>query len=143
MSITKFAIISAAILIGGSLIIKRFLSSEGTPKKRKIYASDIDEISYDTLISDIKKIYQENEAAYRDKSCKIQILNSKPTAQLYAILKKEDPSCKMKIGKKCVSTVLFANGEIEYIKIYSYKSMDKGLMDVFSSGRDIFEQEIE
>lgn len=38
---------------------------------------------------------------------------------------------------------IFVNEEIEYVKFYSYKLMDKGLRDIFSSGRDIFEQEID
>lgn len=144
MSITKLAIISVAVVVGGVLIVKRALTKNDLSKaKRKIFSVKEENISYDTLISDIRKIFRANYDVYREKKCKLQILNSKPTQQMYEILKKQDPSLSIDIEDKCVSTVLYVDGQIEYVKIFLYKTIDKSLNDIFSSGRDIFEQEID
>ncbi|WP_075318637.1 hypothetical protein [Bacteroides togonis] len=144
MSITKIALVSAAVVVGGFLIIKRLLTdNEVAEKRKKIVKTDVDEVNYDILISDVKKIYQNNMAAYQGQRCKIQILNNIPTAQMYAILKNEGQSLSFNVGDNCISVVLFVNNEIEYIKFYSYKSISKDIKDIFSLGKDIFEQDIE
>ena len=90
-----------------------------------------------------KNVYQNSATAYQGQRCKIQILNNIPTVKMYSILKNEGQSLSFKVEGNCISVVLFVNEEIEYVKFYSYKLMDKGLRDIFSSGRDIFEQEID
>ena len=142
MSVTKIAIISVAVAVGGFLIIKRLLSENMVSEKRKkIVSINVDEVNYDMLVSDIKNVYQNSATAYQGQRCKIQILNNIPTVKMYSILKNEGQSFKVECN--CISVVLFVNEEIEYVKFYSYKLMDKGLRDIFSSGRDIFEQEID
>lgn len=144
MSVTKIAIISVAVAVGGFLIIKRLLSENMVSEKRKkIVSINVDEVNYDMLVSDIKNVYQNSATAYQGQRCKIQILNNIPTVKMYSILKNEGQSLSFKVEGNCISVVLFVNEEIEYVKFYSYKLMDKGLRDIFSSGRDIFEQEID
>ena len=144
MSVTKIAIISVAVAVGGFLIIKRLLSENMVSEKRKkIVSINVDEVNYDMLVSDIKNVYQNSSTAYQGQRCKIQILNNIPTVKMYSILKNEGQSLSFKVEGNCISVVLFVNEEIEYVKFYSYKLMDKGLRDIFSSGRDIFEQEID
>ena len=138
MSVTKIAIISVAVAVGGFLIIKRLLSENMVSEKRKkIVSINVDEVNYDMLVSDIKNVYQNSATAYQGQRCKI------PTVKMYSILKNEGQSLSFKVEGNCISVVLFVNEEIEYVKFYSYKLMDKGLRDIFSSGRDIFEQEID
>lgn len=144
MSVTKIAIISVAVAVGGFLIIKRLLSENMVSEKRKkIVSINVDEVNYDMLVSDIKNVYQNSATAYQGQRCKILILNNIPTVKMYSILKNEGQSLSFKVEGNCISVVLFVNEEIEYVKFYSYKLMDKGLRDIFSSGRDIFEQEID
>ena len=144
MSVTKIAIISVAVAVGGFLIIKRLLSENMVSEKRKkIVSINVDEVNYDMLVSDIKNVYQNSATAYQGQRCKIRILNNIPTVKMYSILKNEGQSLSFKVEGNCISVVLFVNEEIEYVKFYSYKLMDKGLRDIFSSGRDIFEQEID
>ena len=123
MSITKFAIAAVAVIVGGFLIVKNTISKKGKTgsTRKKVFSVNVEDLSYDTL----------------------QILNSKPATQMYTILKNEDPSLNINIGAKCISIVFFVDGDIEYIKFFSYKTIDQGLKDIFSSGRDIFEQEID
>ncbi|KAA3691257.1 hypothetical protein F3F88_21475, partial [Bacteroides salyersiae] len=59
MSVTKIAIISVAVAVGGFLIIKRLLSENMVSEKRKkIVSINVDEVNYDMLVSDIKNVYQ-------------------------------------------------------------------------------------
>lgn len=145
MSITKFAIAAVAVIVGGFLIVKNTISKKGKTgsTRKKVFSVNVEDLSYDTLIADIKQFYHHNIDSYRNRQCKLQILNSKPATQMYTILKNEDPSLNINIGAKCISIVFFVDGDIEYIKFFSYKTIDQGLKDIFSSGRDIFEQEID
>ena len=79
MSITKFAIAAAAVIVGGFLIVKN--------TRKKVFSVNVEDLSYDTLIADIKQFYHHNIDSYRNRQCKLQILNSKPATQMYAILK--------------------------------------------------------
>lgn len=145
MITTMFAIAAVAVIVGGFLIVKNTISNKGKTgnTRKKVFSVSVEDLSYDMLIADIKQFYQHNIDSYRNRQCKLQILNSKPATQMYAILKNEDPSLKINIGEKCISIVFFADGDIEYIKFFSHKTIDQGLKDIFSSGRDIFEQEID
>ena len=79
MSVSKIAIISVAVAVGGFLIIKRLLSENMVSEKRKkIVSINVDEVNYDMLVSDIKNVYQYSATAYLCQRCKIQILNNIP-----------------------------------------------------------------
>lgn len=145
MSITKFAIAAVAVIVGGFLIVKNTISKKGKTgnTRKKVFSVSVEDLSYDMLIADIKQFYLHNIDSYRNRKCKLQILNNKLVTQMYAFLKNADPSLKINIGEKCISIVFFVDGDIEYIKFFSHKTIDQGLKDIFSSGQDIFEQEID
>lgn len=73
MSITKIALVSAAVVVGGFLIIKRLLTdNEVAEKRKKIVKTDVDEVNYDILISDVKKYIKIIWLLTKDKDVKFK-----------------------------------------------------------------------